>query len=242
MTKLHRKELKQDEVREKLSEAVKSVSLHTREVIYIITIVIAVGAIAALWSYYEKKQQQQSQALLGTAIKKFQAPVVLDPASNVDSKPEYSYKTETEKYRAALKDFEQIIQKYGNTPAAEVAKYHAGVSAFYLGDNKKAEDYLKQSTRVSERNILYYVSRMALANFYSASGKPDEAVKLIKEAIQKNKNIVPQENLLLQLADIYEKAGKAKESRDTLQKIVDEYKETSASFQAQTRLNELKPK
>jgi hypothetical protein len=64
MTKLHRKDLKQDEVREKVTEAVRSVSLHGREVIYIIALVVAVGFIAFIWWYYEKNQSQESQKIL----------------------------------------------------------------------------------------------------------------------------------------------------------------------------------
>jgi tetratricopeptide (TPR) repeat protein len=241
MTKLHRKELKQDEVREKISEAVRSVSLHSREVVYIIGLVLAVGVIALGWFYYEKHQEGKSQTALATALKKLEAPVG-DAAANPNVRAVFTYKTESEKYSAALKDFEQIIKDYGNTSAADIARYQAGVCTYYLGDMKKAESYLKESTRVSDRNVLYYLSRIALANFYSGTGKYDEATKLLNEAIQKNKDFVPQENLLLQLADVYEKAGKAKESRDTLQKITDGYKDSPAAYQAENRLKELKEK
>ncbi len=241
MTKLHRKELKQDEVREKISEAVRSVSLHSREVVYIIGLVLAVGVIALGWFYYEKHQEGKSQTALATALKKLEAPVG-DAAANPNVRSEFTYKTESEKYSAALKDFEQIIKDYGNTSAADIARYQAGVCTYYLGDMKKAESYLKESTRVSDRNVLYYLSRIALANFYSGTGKYDEATKLLNEAIQKNKDLVPQENLLLQLADVYEKAGKAKEARDTLQKIADGYKDSPAAYQAENRLKELKEK
>lgn len=241
MTKLHRKELRQDEVREKISEAVRSVSLHSREVVYIIGLVLAVAVIAMGWFYYEKHQEGKSQKALAGALKKLEAPVGV-AAANPNVRSEFTYKTESAKYSAALKDFEQIIKDYGNTTAGEIARYQAGVCTYYLGDMKKAESYLKESTRVSDRNVLYYLSRIALANFYAGTGKYDEATKLLNEAIQKNKDFVPQENLLLQLADVYEKAGKAKESRDTLQKIADAYKDSPAAYQAENRLRELKEK
>ena len=79
MTKLHRKDLKQDEVRQKLVEAIKGVSFHGKEALYLLTIVIAIGFIAIAWSYYEKNQQQESQNLLGVAIAKFQSPVGEQP-------------------------------------------------------------------------------------------------------------------------------------------------------------------
>lgn len=241
MTKLHRKELKQDEVREKISEAVRSVSLHSREVVYIIGLVLAIGVIALGWFYYEKHQEGKSQTALASALKKLEAPVG-DAAANPNVRAEFTYKTESEKYTAALKDFEQIIKDYGNTSAADIARYQAGVCTYYLADMKKAESYLKESTRVSDRNVLYYLSRIALSNFYAGTGKYDDATKLLNEAIQKNKDFVPQENLLLQLADVYQKAGKAKEERDTLQKIADGYKDSPAAYQAENRLKELKEK
>lgn len=241
MTKLHRKELKQDEVREKILEAIKGITFHGREVLYLVTIVVAIAFIAFAWSYYEKRQQQESQSLLGVALEKFKTPLgpQVDP-NDPTRKPEYQYKTDTEKYTDALKDFEVIIQKYSNTPAADVARYNAGVCAYYLKDYKKAEDLLKQSTRVSDRNVLYYVTRIALANVYTASGKPDQAVQILQEAISSNKGYVPEEELLLQLAGIYKEAGKMKEAQDTYQKIVDQFKDSSAGFEAQNQLNQLK--
>lgn len=241
--KLHRKELKQDEIRDKIGEAVRSVSLHQREVVYIIAVVVAIGLIAVMWFYYEQRQQMQSQYLLGIAMQKFNAPVNFqpNPADPNTQKPKYNYKNETEKYRDALRTFEEIIQKYGNTSAADISRYQAGVCAFYLNDYKKAEEYLKESSKVSDRNILFYLSRMALANLYAARGQHQQAITLLKETLEHDaQKIVPPENILLQVAQIYEDSGKIKEARETYQKIVNEYKESPVSYQAQQHLTELK--
>jgi len=242
MAKLHRRDLKQDEVREKFAEAIHSVSLHGREVVYIILVVVAVGLTAFGWYLYQGRQQTQSQSLLGVAIDKFESPVVSSPADLKNFQPLYTYKTETQKYSDALKDFEQIIQKYSNTPAGDISRYHAGICAFYLKDYKKAEDYLVQATNISDRNILYYQSRIALANLYNLSGKPQQATKTINEAIEKNKNQIPPEYLLFLLAESYEKSGKEKDANATYQKILNQYKDSPISYQAQMRLNEMSHK
>src|SRR5262245_42247836 len=138
--KLHRKELKHDEIGEKVGEAVKGLTLHGKELIWIATVVVSVLVIVVSWSYYEKKQKAESQALLGTAMDKFNGAVgETTPADPNAPKPDYSYKTDAEKYADALKDFDSVIQKYGQTPAAQVARYYAGVSSFYLKDYAKAE-------------------------------------------------------------------------------------------------------
>jgi tetratricopeptide (TPR) repeat protein len=244
MTKLHRKDLKHDEIQEKLSDAFRDITLHSREVLYIIILVVAIGAIAAAWYYYEQNQRAQSQALLGDAMEKYNATTgpnaqQLDPSL---PKPKYSYKTDAEKYHAALSDFEMIVNKYGNTPAGEMARYYAGASSFYLKQNGKAEDYLKQSTRISDKNILYYLSRMTLADLYNDTGKSDQAIQLMKEAVDNNKEVVPQENLLMELGDSYKKAGKIQDAENTYRKILDDYKDSPVSYQAQIQINELKIK
>src|SRR5437867_8800251 len=123
--KLHRKELKHDEVREKFKHTVESVKFHTREIILMATIVVAIGIVAFVWSYYDQRQKAQSQQLLGTAMEKFQTDV--GPSTNPNApKPAYTYKTDSEKYADALKDFDQVIQKYSHTPAADAARYYAG--------------------------------------------------------------------------------------------------------------------
>lgn len=238
--KLHRKELKHDEIGEKFGEAVKGLTLHGKEVIWIATVVVSVLVIVLSWSYYEKRQQAQSQALLGTAMDKFNAEVGAAPADPTAPKPEYTYGTEAEKYGAALKDFDQVVQKYGQTPAAQAARYYAGVCAFYLKEYPKAEAYLKESGQVSDRNVLFYLSRMSLADLYNLTGKSEQGIPLLQEAIEKNQNLVAPETLLLALADTYKKAGKTKEATDNYQKIVSQYKDSPLSYKAQTVLSEMK--
>lgn len=240
MTKLHRKDLKQDEIREKFADAIRSVSLHGREVLYIIGVVIAVGLIAFGWFYYERKQQEESQNMLGIAIEKFQAPVGPAPADPSGQKQKYNYKTEEEKYTDALKSFEQIVKQHGNTPAADMARYQAGICAFYLKNYKKAEEYLLQAGKVSDRNVLYFQSRIALANLYNLTGRSADATRVLDEAIRKDKDLVPPEYLMFQSAETLAKAGKTKEAITTFQKILDQYKDSPVSYQAQARLNELK--
>jgi tetratricopeptide (TPR) repeat protein len=242
MTKLHRKDLKHDEIQEKLTDAFRDITLHGREVVYIILIVLAIGVIAGAWYYYEKNQRTESQALLGAAIDKYNSSAGEDIAQLDPSlpKPKYNFKTNEEKYRESLKDFEAIAKKYSNTPAAEMARYYAGVCAFYLKDNPKAEEYLKQSTGVSDKNILYYLSRKTLADLYDDNGKPEQAIQIMKEAVEKNNEIVPEEDLLMQLGEAYKKAGKTQDAEKTYQKILDDFKDSPVSYQAQIRLNELK--
>ncbi len=240
MTKLHRKELKQDEIREKFGEAIRSVSLHRREVLYIIGIVVAVGLLTIAWFYYERNQQEQSQNLLAIAIEKFQAPVGAAQPDPAGRKPKYNYKTDEEKYSDALKDFDQIVKLHGNTPAADMARYQVGICAFYLKDYKKAEEYLLQAGKISDRNILYFQSRIALANVHNLTAKSGEASRVLEDAIRKDKNVVPVEYLMFQSAESFAKAGKTKEAIDTFQKILDQYKDSPLNYQAQIRLNELK--
>jgi tetratricopeptide (TPR) repeat protein len=236
MTKLHRKDLKQDEIRLKMTEAVRGISLHGREVLYIITAVIAVAFIAFAWFYYDRTQQEQSANLISIALEKFNTPAGAPPTEPGAEKPRYTYKTDTEKYRAAFKDFDDIARKYSNTPAGKIARYHAGICAYYLNDMKKAEEYLSKSARVSEKNPLYYQSRIALADVYIASGRSSQAIDSLKEAAEKKDPTVPAEYILLKLADAYTKANRTKEAKDTYQKIVSSYKDSPISYQAQMRL------
>ncbi len=238
MTKLHRKELKHDEVRDRVADAVKSVKIHGRELLYIILIVVAVAGIAVAWYFYERNQQENAQTLLGQAMEKFSAPVLEKIDPNIP-KPAYNFSSEIQKYTEARKDFETVISKYGNTPAADMARYMAGICSFYLKDNTKAEDYLKQSSKISDRNILYYQSRIALADLYSKSKRYDDAIKVLNEALNRSKPQVPLEFVMMQLADAYDKAGKKKEARDTYQKIANDYKDSAAGFQAQQKLNQV---
>jgi tetratricopeptide (TPR) repeat protein len=152
------------------------------------------------------------------------------------------FNTDAEKYRAALKDFQQVINQYGSTNSADMAQYEAGICEFYLGEYPKAENFLKESAKVRETNILYYQSRVALADLYNVWGKPDRAIEVLNEALNAKQNLVPSEYLLMEKGASYEKAGKKKEAIQTYQKILSEYKDSPISYQAQMRLSEVSGK
>jgi tetratricopeptide (TPR) repeat protein len=239
--KIHRKELKHDEIGEGFVHTVQNLKLHSREFFLIATIAVGIGIVALIWSYYHQRQEGQSQQLLGTALDKFQSDTA-PPTDPTAPKPAYTYKSDSEKYADALKDFDQITQKYGHTSSADTARYYAGVCSYYLKDYGKAEQDLKQSGQVSANNLLYYRSRMTLGELYRLTNRPQLAVSTLKEAVDRNKQIVPQESLLMELAESYKAAGDIQNARQTYQQILSQYKDSPVSYKAQTAMSELKSK
>ena len=91
----------------------------------IISIIVAVGIVLALGIYgvviYLDKKNEQSQEILGKGIDYYHAEV--NPESTDESNTNsfvISFRTDTEKYQAALKEFQSIMSDYGFTKASPV--------------------------------------------------------------------------------------------------------------------------
>jgi tetratricopeptide (TPR) repeat protein len=73
-----------------------------------------------------------------------------------------------------------IIQEFGGTKAANLAKYYAGMSYFRLKDYNKAIEYLKDFS--SDAKQVQAVAYGSIGDAYSELKKNDEAIEYYKKA------------------------------------------------------------
>lgn len=117
--------------------------------------------------------------------------------------------------------FVKIIDNYSGTPAANLAKYYAGISYLKLGDFAKAEKFLKdfdgKGTMVAE------MAKGSLGDALMEQGKTDEGIKAYLDAASNEDNIL--------LAPIYlERAGMAYELKNNSAEAIKVYRKVKDRF------------
>ena len=179
------------------------------------TIMYALGAVAVLallggmYYVYNQRTNAAAATALGKAIETSQAPVTETPPPAGPQAPAKTFKTEKERAEAAIKEFQVVVDNYGN-PYQAKAKYFIAVNKLSI-DRPAAINELSQLAQSGDGNVST-LSKFALAQAQEADGKLDEAAKLYQELLQLENAILAKETIKFNLAKIYEEQGKKDEA------------------------------
>ncbi len=131
-----------------------------------------------------------------------------------------------------------VINNFGGTKAANLAKYYAGVSYLKLGDFNNAVKYLKDfSSNAKQIQVMAYG---CLGDAYSELNKKEEAVESYKKAANTlDTDESNSSEYLFRAALLEETAGKTKEALDLYKELKDKFPKTEKGFQADKYINRL---
>jgi tetratricopeptide (TPR) repeat protein len=124
--------------------------------------------------------------------------------------------------------FVDVINDFGGTKTANLAKYYAGVCCLNTGDFSKAVEYLKS---YKGKDVL--VSSLALGALADAQmelGNVAEAAKAYENAAAKSANSFTSPMYLLRAGMAYEMAGNYQKAIDTYKRIKAEYPNSNEAF------------
>lgn len=218
-----KEELEHDVLLETFSKAQSFYDRHRNTVIgaAIALIVVVGGAIG--YHYYSTGQENQAQQLMG-------------PATQAYLQGNYEQALTGSEADFTV-GFEQIINNYGITDAANLARYYAAVSEFKLGNPQKALDYIK------DYEIPEGIMGVGPLSFHAVIqtelGNHAEAAKLFVKAAEWDVNDSTTPYNYMEAAQAFNDAGNQAQARKYAQKIVDEYSSSSQVTDAQKLLGML---
>lgn len=117
--------------------------------------------------------------------------------------------------------FLDIIDEYGITRSAKIAKYYAGISYLHLGQYEDAIEYLNKFK--TKDLLLGPVAEGARGDAYLELGDQDKALAHYKKAYQMSDNELTTPIYMM-------KAGKILELQDELESALELYKEIKAKY------------
>jgi tetratricopeptide (TPR) repeat protein len=201
---ISRHQLKQDQLRTTYEEFEDFFKRKYREIVTVVGIVVVVGGLAGGLRIYQERQEAAANLQLGVALRTFRAYV--GPADQANMVPGMQFfPTAQAKYKNALEQFQDIVQKYSRFPqpkAVEIARYHVGLCQAQLGNRDAAIKTLQEAGRSSDRELAA-LAQYALAGELVKTGKTGEAAKIYGELSSHPTSTVPEATALLALADTY---------------------------------------
>ena len=172
----------------------------------LVALVLAVGGVFAYNNFFMKPRQQEAVDQIFRAQEQFER----DSFTLALTAPGGGYM-----------GFIDIIGNYKGTPAANSAKYYAGISYLNLGKYEAALDYLKQFK--AKGAITPTMKYGAMGDAYSELQDFDNAMKFYKKAAGEKENDFLTPYYLKKIGLLHERNGNAAEAKEAYQKILDDY-------------------
>jgi len=179
-----------------------------KNVLYALAAVAVLGVLIGIFYIYNRRSNNASQTALGKAIEISQRKVSDAPVPAGST--EQVFKTERERADASIREFQAVVDKFGN-PVEDKAKYFIAVNRLVV-DRPAAVQELEGLSKTSGE--VGTLSKFALAQAKNDDGKLDEAAALYEELAKLDNSILAKDTINFELAKIYEKQGKTDEAAD----------------------------
>jgi predicted negative regulator of RcsB-dependent stress response len=240
MTRLTRKEIKQDDFRAAVGRSVEYAEGHVRTIIYAVVGVLLLGAVAvAIWFYLGHRREEANQAL-AEATKVYQAPIVPTGAKPNDAS-EPSFATEAARRARAKELFKKVRDDYGMADAADVAGLYLAQIAADEGRLDEARKLWRDFVDEHGDSMLAGEARLNLIDLDRKQGKGEQVVKDLRAMLEKGDTPLPQDVILNELGKTLEQLHRPQEAVQSYQRILDEFPQSPFRQDAQQKLLTLDP-
>jgi TolA-binding protein len=178
------------------------------------TLLVAVG----VKGYIERSQQQRADALAEAVGKYAQAAGGAIPAD-------------------LQHEMAGLAERYAGSAEGSVARYLQAGALAAAGELEQARQiYATLSAPGAKNGDLASFSRVALAYLDLAGGATDAALKSFQELLKTEGTAVPRAQIMMDVASIHERQGRAAEARRTYEELLAEHPDGSWAAPAKERL------
>ena len=240
MKRTERHKLKENEFARTVAHAREVLDARKRDIsLGLIAIVVALVAVGGFLTWRQSRASHANESL-ASAIAIYDAPVVPVAAPAPGSAPPLpqagTYPTEREKLQAALPKFQETADRFPNTTAGLVARFHVAGILASLGRYPEAEQRYQEVIEKSGSTIYNRTARLGLADAQVAQGKYDSAINVYTELSRDTSSQMPVDGVLMQLGRAYALAGRKEEAARTFDRIVQEFPQSMYAPDARREL------
>ena len=204
----------------------------------IVAAVVAALVLAAGLGYWFYNQQQSDKAniALGHALHVYET--LLRPPGTPPTPGVESFSSLGERSQAARREFNDVAEEYPRSAPGRLARYFVGITFRDEGNYPAAEKALNDAAAAGNADVAA-LARFALAQMYSLTNRPADAIKQLKELADHPAGTVAKAEAQVQLADLYQQQNQPAEAVRLFEQVKSENPNTPAAEYAQTKLAEL---
>ncbi len=234
---ISRKELKQDKIHDAIEHSAEAVYSHKQTTLVVLLVVLVVVVAYGGWTIYNDRQTAAASEAFDTAMKAYGGHIgAPDPAEPSD----VSYPDEATRSLDAGQKFTAVAQKYPNTNPGRLARYYDALCLEDLQQHNQALEQLKKVSAGGDKELAS-MAQYQTAILYERTGKPEDAIKILRALADKPSVFVPRPTVLLELAGVLRQTN-PKEAGSVYQQVKKEFPNTSVSEAADRELDTLSSK
>ena len=222
MSRLSRKEMKRDEVREFLSRGLLFLGEHAKRIgigLGILALLVLVGTVVA--NMMGGRRDRASDAL-AEALEVQTAPLRSELSPGVSGEGPV-FETETARQDEARNRFEAVANEYPGSKTARIAKSYVARMELDAGRPAAAREIWTELASSGENDLLTAQVILNLVELERSGESAAEAEDRLLGMLDDPASVLPQDRVLYELALTQEALGKVDESRSTYQRILDEH-------------------
>jgi predicted negative regulator of RcsB-dependent stress response len=226
--RITRKQLKQDDEFVSAAERIfRWVADNTRPLLAAIG---AVCAAAVVWwgvNAWLGSRTDDASLLLFHAVQTFEgnaAAGTLVPGGDVD---------------AAEADFQQVVQSYGRSDQADMARLYLARIALSRGQVDDARSTLVELSQKHGNDLIGRLATLDLIDLRLASGQVAEVAGELEAMVVAQDGGLPRDLALYKLGEVYVTSGEPERARSYFERLVEEFPESPYVMNARLKLNEL---
>lgn len=233
MDRQTRHDIKQDKFLVEIGNAYTFVAENRSKLIIAAVVITILAAAAAGFIMYRSVQEGEAQIRLADGIRIMSESTGTGLANVADP----AYQTTEEQQAAARPVFEEVIEKYGFSDAADVARLYLAGMDLREGREEQARDALQKFVDEHRGEYLAGAAAWSLYNNRLASGDAEEVIAELQSQLDDPKpNALPTPALLALLARAHEMHGDDAAAKVYWKRIAEEYNDSPYSLEANRKL------
>jgi len=140
---------------------------------------------------------------------------------------------------AAETDFQQVVQSYGRSDQADMARLYLARIALSRGQVDEARSAFVELSQKHGNDVIGRLATLELVDLRLASGQVAEVATELEAMVVTRDSGLPQDVALYKLGEVYVTSGEPERARSYFERLVEEFPESPYVMNARLRLNEL---
>ncbi|MCJ7755313.1 MAG: tetratricopeptide repeat protein, partial [Thermoanaerobaculales bacterium] len=140
---------------------------------------------------------------------------------------------------AAQIEFQQVVESYGRSDQADMAKLYLARIALSRGQTDEARSVFVDLSQKHGNDVIGRLATLDLIDLRIASGQVEEVAGELEAMIVSQDGGLPRAAALYKLGEVFVTSGDPERARTYFERLVEEFPESPYLMNARLRLNEL---
>ena len=232
--RFNRKDLKHDAFVEGTGAGIVSVRENARTAITIAIAAIVLIVAAIGFFAWRRSVEERAQSTLAEAISAFERPLQSEAPEGTPA--DRAFASEDDRLQKTEPMFRAVIDEYGSSDAADVARLYVGQILVRQGKGAEALPLFEEFLDDHDDHFLAGSAQMTVYQLRMAEGQKAEVMAELEQQLSSDEPRLPKDVLLSMLADAYEADGDGAKARDAWQRLANEFPDSPYAIDAQRKI------